>query len=96
MIEKGCRAVIINSRYGNNGIIVNVGDKIGYIKGINTLAGAQWTVDQPIKYMKEGRKRPKVRYNVGEKHLRRLPDSGWDKIEELCGWRPNHVSEKQF
>ena len=93
-IEPGCRAVIINSICGNDGIIVNVIASCGisYFSG-GGMSGIHegWRID---KYLK--RPSGSSRNEVAANQLQRIDDyDGNDVIsweDERCVWQPEKVA----
>lgn len=97
-IEEGCKAVIVNSRGGNNGKIVNVGKFIGDPKISGYISPEQsrshWEISPPL---------PSVSGSIGntvsEYLLLRIDDEDtttWEHVAETIGFIPNKqtVEEK--
>jgi len=91
-IEAGCRAVIVNSIAGNDGIIVTVGEFIGEING--AFGARQWAIDKKLRGV--GRVSGEERgyqSHISEHQLRRIDDneeklSTWEEVEKVCGFIP--------
>ena len=84
-IEAGCRAVIVNSHAGNNGIVVTVIKKLGEVKRFSRLNGDRWEVDTYLKTVNnEG-----IQINhLGESQLKRINDDlrkvvSWDALASI-------------
>jgi hypothetical protein len=91
-IEEGCRAVIVGSAAGNDGIIVTIGKYIGHVNG--WVEDNYWEIDKAIN-SKHGTKHD----FCGEKKLRRIDDEDtttWEHVAETIGFIPNKqtVEEK--
>lgn len=85
-IEAGCRAVIVNSVAGNNGIVVTVLEKVGIVKVRTNGSGQFWTVDTPLSVFVTyaiGPVRKETTTSVTESHLQRLPD---EPANTKCEW----------
>ena len=81
-IEPGCRAVIVNSRAGNKGIIVTVIKNLGGM-GIHEWQGNRWEVDIPMKTT-GGR----TVNHIGEKQLKRIDNdsrqvTSWESLKDI-------------
>ena len=89
-IEKGCRAVVVNSRVGNNGIVVTV---IGKAPDDHTFRPSErhniWYVDKKLKGHATDN------YNCPEYYLKRIDDydgdekSSWEAMKDI--WTPEQV-----
>ena len=92
LIEEGCRAVIVGSVNGNNGVIVTVGK---YIGDNPRAAGVDfWEVDKDIKYTITTER------SLPECSLRRIDDneeelSSWEAVEKTIGFVPNKQTVTQ-
>ena len=91
-IIEGCRAVIVNSEAGNNGIEVTVGKFIGCQL---TMAGdTRWAIDKRVNTVSGITGRPSgTAQSMEEYQLRRIDDdseelSSWETVEALCNWNP--------
>jgi len=95
-IEKGCKAVIVNTVHGVcDGKIVVVQDYLGELDFIHIGINRAWLVDRGLKAMNGG-----VTSHVPEFMLLRIDDddkeelSSWehDTFKEL-GWNPTKIGE---
>ncbi len=77
-IETGCKAIIINSQAGNNGISVVVGKYIGNIAGI---AGDRWEVDKALRTCYADGIFHTYTYSSDETKLMRI--DGFEEIESM-------------
>ncbi len=93
-IEAGCRAVIVNSVAGNDGILVTV---IGAAPDNDLMVDARnrWYVDKKIKsiVLETGETFPSS-CTIAEVKLQRIDDDqqklgSWYQIEADCGYFPN-------
>ena len=91
-IEEGCRAIIVNSKAGNNGIEVTVGKLIGKVPKYGDQP--VWATDKLLKkvYRLNGKSAPSE-HCIAEKNLRRIDDnneelSTWEAVESICGFNP--------
>jgi hypothetical protein len=92
-IEEGCRAVIVNSTAGNDGIIVTVGAFIGDVECEipgKWFAENRWNIDKELTSF-DGL----IKYShISERCLRRIDDnneelSSWEAVEKTIGFVPN-------
>jgi len=88
-IERGCKAVIINSHCGNNGLIVTVGDYIG--SSAELVLGDVWEIDRLIPSTNGW-----VSMEIPQKNLCRLDYDGdqktsWVELKRI--WQPNKTEE---
>jgi len=82
-IEAGCKAVIINSYAGNDGLIVNVIKHLGKVKYYSSEYGDRWEIDATINDT-DG-----IKHNhicVGQ--LKRIDDdarkvTSWDALKDI-------------
>jgi len=88
-IERGCKAIIINSRCGNDGIIVTVGNYIG--KSEKLVLGDVWEIDKLIPSTNGW-----VSMEIPEENLKRIDYDGDEKtswVELKRIWQPNKTEE---
>lgn len=93
-IEPGCRAVIVNSQAGNDGIEVVVFSYIGDVNTVNGLRfdqGRRWNIDKIVPT-----DRGNMISHIAEMHLKRIDDydgnkkASWD---DACNvWTPNQLT----
>jgi len=88
-IVNGCKAVIINSHCGNNGLEVTVGNYIG--KSNNLVLPDVWEIDRAIPSTNGW-----VSMEIPEKNLRRIDYDGdkkstWYELRNI--WQPNKIEE---
>jgi hypothetical protein len=84
-IEEGCKAVIVNSAAGNDGIVVTVGKFIGDKK--EWVYGSHWEIDKTI----TSRRGQRINF-IAEAQLRRIDDEDtttWEHVAETIGFIPN-------
>ena len=84
-LDEGCRAVIINSEAGNNGIHVIVGKYIGEVYGWR--GKRRWAIDTSV-ISTHG----DYATHMQEHQLRRIDDEelgSWEAVEALCKWKPS-------
>ena len=95
-IEAGCRAVVVNSAAGNNGLVVTV-DGLAGPPGFNRYDpkdGQVWRTKEPIPFFRllgdDG-----AAPLAPEKYLRRIDDDhelgSWDD----CVWKPDSLKTKK-
>lgn len=88
-IEDGCRAVIINSRCGNDGLVVTVGH---YIGASPRLAEPDvWEIDRLIPSTNGW-----MSMEIPEENLKRIDYDGdekttWVELQRI--WRPSKITE---
>jgi len=87
-IEAGCKAVIVNSQAGNNGIVVTVIKKIGQVEDFDLAVGDRWEVDAYLKSVNHNG----IEINhIGECQLKRIDDDSrqvvsWSELADI--WTP--------
>ena len=81
-IQKGCRAVIVNSVNGNNGMIVTVGNFIGVVEEEDGMCFGKdrWEVSPSVKQVRNNR----LVNHIQEIRLERIDDYDGD---ELTSWK---------
>ena len=82
-IESGCRCVIVNSLYGNNGEIVTVTRFVGASEGFPSQLGPLWEISAPLP---DGWGRPCI--FAGEQQLKPIDDDNEEAFERFklaCG-----------
>jgi len=85
-IEAGCRAVIVNSAAGNNGIVVTVLEKCEIKNELRDGSGQLWTLDQRVNCLRvynDGSERMGTTTYMREEKLQRLPD---EDANTKCEW----------
>jgi len=93
-IEPGCRCVVVNNDYGNNGTEVFAIKKMPEtfkFDALNfySLTGSDiWLVNESIKNV-SGQSHP----FVAAHHLKPIDDdsrdvSSWESVKDVCGWMP--------
>ena len=95
-IETGCKAEIVNSSAGNNGIVVIVGKCLGGKRldacDLGNKFGDRWAVDIPL-LTNFGA----TIQHIGEGQLRRIDDEdkdtmiSWEQMSDL--WIPEDICE---
>jgi hypothetical protein len=92
-IEPGCKAVIVNSDAGNDGIVVTVGKFAGKINGWD--GDDRWYIDKYVSGLLGGKLNA-----VREHQLKRIDDydgdekTTWDSMKDDAGniiWTPDTV-----
>ena len=79
-IEEGCRAVIVGSLAGNNGIEVTIGKFLGYIKGWDD----RWETDKILNGTRNDKNN-----SIRESQVRRIDNyDGNTKVEWSELWQP--------
>ena len=85
-IEPGCKAVIVNSRAGNNGLVVRVIRYIGDVPGFGHTS--RWEISE---YLKTDQHH--YVNHAGEACLRRIDDDNdvisWDDKRSV--WKPDEL-----
>jgi hypothetical protein len=86
-IEEGCRAVIVNSVAGNNGVIVTVGKFVGEVLGWEGCK--RWEIDKNLPAAHGS-----IATTMQEHQLERIDDEGeqlssWESVEKTIGFVPN-------
>ena len=94
-IEEGCRAIIVNSEAGNNGIVVTVGKKRGASK-IDYGNGRYSKENYTVWFMSEILENTSGEFGdfIFEYQLQRLPYDGnekttWEAMKDV--WTPNEI-----
>jgi hypothetical protein len=89
-IEEGCRAVVVNSKADNNGVIVHVGEFIGDDDSFGFPHNKRhWSIDREI-MSTDG----SIGSSIPECLLKRIDDdneelSSWEAVEKTIGFVPN-------
>jgi hypothetical protein len=85
-IENGCKARIVNSAIGNNGVVVTVVECIGNVHGFTESAGPRWRIDTDVLTSGGG-----MTNHMGECQLQRIDYDGnekssWEALKDI--WQP--------
>lgn len=91
-IQNGCKARIVNSAAGNNGVVVTVIERIGDVEGFTTEVGPRWRVDKTLDTIHGTAGAD----HAGENQLQRIDYDGnekssWEALKDI--WQPSTVTE---
>ena len=91
-ITEGCRAVIVNSVAGNNGVIVIIGLRFNGFHNFCPSEGDRWMINKSLPTFL-GLKTN----HMGENLLQRIDDGeqlgSWEELEQLTKWNPHKSKE---